>query len=206
MNIVRRVAITAMVATLGMLTSCMELDTRITFRTADSGTIALEYRIDSRVLEIGMFDRDATILPLPVGRRDFEHTVAAIEGLDLRSYRLHERDGVTTVTAELSFGTSEALAEFFGRSSPALVESAGGETRFRHRLFDGFPDGVGESGTRFSDSFFSDASVSVTVTAPSEITNRGSGERSGSGRSVTARFTAAELLASTEPVWIDVTW
>lgn len=206
MNTVRRIAITVMVATLGILTSCMELDTHITFRTADSGTIALEYRIDSRVLEIGMFDRDATILPVPVGRRDFEHTVAAIEGLDLRSYRMRERDGVTTVTAELSFAGGEALSAFFGPASLAVADGGAGAGRFRHLLFDGFPDGVGESGTRFSDSFFSEGSVSFTVTAPGEVVNHGVGDRAASGRSVTARFTAAQLLARTEPIWIDVTW
>ncbi|TVR01836.1 MAG: hypothetical protein EA403_09955 [Spirochaetaceae bacterium] len=206
MNTVRRVAITVIVTALGMLTSCVELDTQITFRTAERGTIALAYRIDSRVLEIGMFDRDASIIPLPVGRSDFAQTAAAIDGLELRSYRMRERDGITTVTAELSFATAHALEAFFGPAAPAVVEAGSAETRFRHRLFDGFPDAIGEPGTRFADSFFSDASVSVTVTTPSAVTNHGVGERAASGRSVTARYTAADLLARAEPIWVDVTW
>ena len=204
MNTARRVAIAAIVVALGLLSSCVELDTRITFRTAESGSITLDYRIDSRVLAIGMFDDDASILPLPVAQRDFAQTAAAIDGLDLRSYRMREREGVTTVTAELSFATAEALAAFFGPSAPAVVEVGAGETRFRHRLFDGFPDGVAEPGSRFADSFFSDATVRVTVTTPSAMTNHGAGDAS--GRSVTAEFMASDLLARTQPVWIDVTW
>jgi hypothetical protein len=188
------------------LSSCVEVRAELTFRTPQTGTLALNYRIDSRALEIGMFDPDATILPLPVARRDFERTASAIGDLELRSYRMRRQNGTTIVDAEYAFWSAAALSTLFAESTPISIETADGQTLFRHRVFDGFPAGVGDSAAGFVDSFLSGGRFSIQVTTPTPILRNSAGVLDNSERTVRLEYTTSDLLMIRDPIVWEVVW
>jgi len=186
----------------------MELETVLSFQSAHSGTLAVSYVIDSRALEIGMFDPDASILPLPLHQSDFEQTAATHRDLELRSYRLRRHNGVTRIDAEYRFESLEALQIAFGRQNRPVVETGAHGTVMRQQLFSGLDRGNGghepQRSQRFVDEFLSDASVAVTVHAPTTISSSNLGAVD--GRTLQLRYSASELLRLEAPLILELMW
>jgi hypothetical protein len=105
-----------------MLGACIGVQAEITINRDGGGIIILEYRM-SRLLEsLGKLDGNAAWPPVPVGRADFERTVARIDGLELLSFTANTRDDPVTMKAKLQFADPEALFHF--------LDSSGRNARF----------------------------------------------------------------------------
>jgi hypothetical protein len=105
-----------------MLGACIGVQADITINRDGGGIIILEYRM-SRLLEsLGKLDGNAAWPPVPVGRADFERTVARIDGLELLSFTANTRDDPVTMKAKLQFADPETLFRF--------LDSSGRNARF----------------------------------------------------------------------------
>ena len=191
----------AAVLTLG---ACVEAETELSFRTDQAGSLALTYRIDSRALQIGMFDSDAAILPLPLGRRDFEQTAAAHPGLELHSYRSRDENGTTRIEAEYRFASIDALQTALGSRADLSLRQEGGSTILRQQLFGGFESEPGDRAASFAAEFFNDARFSMTVHAPRTIESHTKGRVE--GRTARIEYRAVELLAAEQPLVWELAW
>lgn len=107
---------------LSMLGACIGVQADVTINRDGGGIITLEYRM-SRLLEsLGKLDGNAAWPPVPVGKADFERTVARIDGLELLSFTSNARTDPVTTRVKLQFADPEALFRF--------LDSGGRNARF----------------------------------------------------------------------------
>jgi hypothetical protein len=115
------------------LNSCLGVQADITIRADGSGKIALEYRVSQILESIGRLDGNERWPAIPVGKGDFERSVARIPGLKLTSFsskdvrrKQGEKDLLTKVTLE--FKNTDALLAFLdstGNTRATLVQENG---------------------------------------------------------------------------------
>jgi hypothetical protein len=126
-----------------MLNSCLGASADITIKANGSGKIALEYRVSSMLESMGRLDGNEHWPTIPVGRADFERSVARIPGLSLKSFSAKEvrnrssgkSDLVTKVMLE--FSHTDALLAFLDASgSAASLRQNNGKNTLRLVLLD----------------------------------------------------------------------
>jgi hypothetical protein len=116
-----------------VLNSCLGVSADITIRADGSGRIALEYRVSQELESLGRLDGNEGRPAVPVGKIDFERTVARIPGLRLSGYssknvRNASGGGDLVTKATLDFKDSGALLAFLDStgSHAALVRDGEG--------------------------------------------------------------------------------
>jgi hypothetical protein len=126
-----------------IFSSCLGVSAGITIKADGSGKIALEYRVSQALESLGRLDGNERWPVVPVGKADFERTIARIPGLKLSKYASKEiraasggKDLVTNVTLE--FKDTGALLTFLDSSGShaALVEENGTGKLLRLSLLD----------------------------------------------------------------------
>jgi hypothetical protein len=117
-----------------VLNSCLGVSADIAIKADGSGKIALEYRVSQALESIGRLDGNENRPAIPVGKVDFERSLARIPGLGLSKYSSKDvpnasggRDLITNVT--LDFKDTGALIAFLDStgSHAALVEDGAGK-------------------------------------------------------------------------------
>jgi hypothetical protein len=93
--------------------SCIGVSADITIRKNGSGFITLEYRVSGELESMGRLDGNTRWPPVPVGRADFERTVARIPFMRISSFSSKKRDGDQIYRVKLHFGDTGALLKFF---------------------------------------------------------------------------------------------
>jgi len=117
-------------AAIVLMNSCLGVTADITIRADGSGTIALEYRVSQMLESLGRLDGNENWPAIPVGRADFERSLARIPGLRLSSFSAKDvphssggRDMLTKVVLE--FKDTAALLAFLdstGRHASLIQE------------------------------------------------------------------------------------
>jgi hypothetical protein len=103
-----------------------------------SGTIDLVYTVSREFIAMGALDGNAAWPTLPVGRADFERSVARIDGLSLKSFRERTSGANQVFEASLHFDDPDAFAAFMSANGQSLVyENSGGKTKFTFVFNDG---------------------------------------------------------------------
>jgi len=94
------------------LNSCIGISADIQMRRDGSGKIALEYRFSQMAETVGKQDGNERWQIIPVGRADWERTVARVDGIKLASFssRSDKNDIVNRVALE--FNNTDALLKF----------------------------------------------------------------------------------------------
>ena len=119
-------------AALTLMNSCLGVSADISIRADGSGTIALEYRVSQMLESLGRLDGNENWPAIPVGKADFERSVARIPGLRLSSFSAKDvphssggRDLLTKVTLE--FKNTAALLAFLDSTGnhASLVQETG---------------------------------------------------------------------------------
>ena len=116
-----------------VLSSCLGVTADITIKADGSGKIDLEYRVSQALESLGRLDGNENLPAIPVGKADFERSLARIPGLKLAKYSSKDlRNGsggsdlVTKVT--LDYKDSGALLAFLdstGSHAALLGEGEG---------------------------------------------------------------------------------
>jgi hypothetical protein len=139
----KTVCVCSLAVLLVMLNSCLGAGADISIRANGSGKIALEYRVSSMLESMGRLDGNERWSTIPVGRADFERSVARISGLRMESFSAKEvrnrstggSDLVTKVTLE--FDHTDALLAFLDASgSAASLGQNNGKNTLRLVLID----------------------------------------------------------------------
>ena len=158
---------------IGFLSSCIGVNTNISFNADNSGTISLEYRVNQALLSLGRFDGNEAYPTLPVGRIDFERTIARVPGLSLVSHSTRDEAMDSIITARLRFRDINALLGFLDASgSLAMYGNEQGSQKLTlvlgtgilnrdNTLYELIRDISGSYNISFSFSFPSDASLEL---------------------------------------------
>ena len=115
-SVKRRRAVWTMTPLLALLalSSCFGVSADISVREDGSGKIALEYRVSPMAEALGRLDGNRRWQTVPVGRADFDRTLARLPDMRLVSFSAGEESaGADTVNrAELEFNKVETLLAF----------------------------------------------------------------------------------------------
>jgi hypothetical protein len=115
-----------------LMNSCLGVSADISIHADGSGKIALEYRVSQMLESLGRLDGNERWPSIPVGKADFERSVARIPGLNLLSFSAKEvpsangilggKDLLTKVSLE--FKNTAALLAFWDSEAAGLGGSA----------------------------------------------------------------------------------
>ncbi|MDR1232598.1 MAG: hypothetical protein LBK61_14500 [Spirochaetaceae bacterium] len=104
-----------------LFSSCIGIKTDIEVKRDLSGTVRLEYTVSQELLDSGTLDGNENWPAVPVGKADFERTVARIDGLELRSYHERKQGGDRLFEVTLAFDHVSALSRFLGDNGQQFV-------------------------------------------------------------------------------------
>jgi len=117
-----------------VLSSCLGVSADITIKADGSGKIVLEYRVSQALESLGRLDGNEGKPVVPVGKTDFDRSVARIPGLKLSGYSSknvpNASGGSDLVTkASLDFKNTGALLAFLDSagSRAAMVQNGEGK-------------------------------------------------------------------------------
>jgi hypothetical protein len=111
--------------------SCLGLSADFQMRKNGSVKLIMEYRFSRTAENIGRLDGNERWQIIPVGRADWERTIARVEGMKLSSFssRNDSRDVVNNVTLE--FANTTALLKFLAPDGKgASINSSNGSNTF----------------------------------------------------------------------------
>lgn len=159
-----------------MLGSCLGASMDITVRENGSGRIVLEYRVSQMLESIGRLDGNKDWPAIPVGREDFERSVARIPGLRLSSFSAREAaakpgSAADLVTrAVLDFDDTTALLAFLDRTgSRASLVQENGKNTMRLVLVEPGQQIQDEQLLSLMQEVSSGYEISITVNAPKNV-------------------------------------
>jgi len=189
------------------LAACLDTEARIDLASDQSGTIGIDYSIDTELLSTGSFDKDPSLWPLPVSHEDFQRSAALVPGLELTSYSTSESGNSTRITAKLKFATLDALNSFYAPGTTAIsISDSGSEVTYRQRIFDGMEQPVSAQTEQFFQDFLGDDSLSLSVHAPRTVTQVSDGTISKDKRTARITLRLADLVKTRDAVDWEIHW
>jgi hypothetical protein len=115
--------------------SCLGLSADFQMRKNGSVKLAMEYRFPRSAENIGRLDGNERWQIIPVGRADWERTIARIDGMRLSSFssRNDSRDVVNKVTLE--FSNTAALLKFLAPDGNGASLNSGNSSKTFNIIF-----------------------------------------------------------------------
>ncbi|MDR0455410.1 MAG: hypothetical protein LBH20_01835 [Treponema sp.] len=207
---------------LALMNSCLGVAADISIRSDGSGKIALEYRVSQMLESLGRLDGNENWPAIPVGRADFQRSLARIPGLRLSSFSAkdvpHSSGGRDLLTkAVLEFNNTAALLAFLDSagSHASLVQenkSSQASNVLRLVLLDP-SDGLVNADLRsllreVSAGYEFSISVSVPKNAVLSVTPSSlpAARMVSRGKKVSFALDMGELLELNEGLTLEITW
>jgi len=192
-----------------LMNSCLGVSADIVMRADGSGTIALEYHVSQMLEAMGRLDGNENRPAIPVGKVDFERSVARIPGLSLKSFSV--KDLVTKATLE--FKDAAALLAFLDSAgSHASLDQSGGKNTLRLVMLDKTSDVIDadlisllreiSAGYEMSINFTAPKEASLSVIPSSVPTTR----LVPKGKKVSFAIGTGELVSLREGLALEIVW
>ncbi len=190
-----------------ILSSCIGVNTTVTFNNNGSGKLSIKYRISKMVVNIGNAGEGKTVLPLPVTKEDFTRSIEDVKGLKLLSVKQNEDANDIFITAEIEFDKIEDFAKVKGfKEMPATLTKKGNSITFNEKIA-GKPDPEPDKDSlKLIDTLFKGYNVSFNINAPKEIKSHNIGKLSADKKSVTYIIPVGDLLKIKNDTYLTVTW
>ena len=214
----KKILIIACFAALALMNSCVGVSADIVLLADGSGKIVIDYRVSQMMESLGKLDGNARWPAIPVGRTDFERSLARIPGLRISSFSSKEvknaaggNDILTRVALEFK-DTAALLAFLDNTGNRAFLDHHEGKTRLRLVLLDpaaGITDADLHSFLReifsgyelyMSFSTPKDASLSIL---PSSVT---AARLAPQGKKVSCAIEMGEIAALNDGLALEVAW
>ena len=127
----RRMELAAVAAAAGLLlSSCIGVESRVTFHNDGSGVLKIEYRIAKSLADLGK--EGTSQVPLPVDEQELRKALSDAKGVKLMGTSRREDEKDVYITAEVAFDRIESLAEVDAfKDMPMSLEKSGNDVVFR---------------------------------------------------------------------------
>jgi len=213
-NMLKRLSMPCSLLFLLIFNSCIGLSMDIQMRKNGSGKISMEYRVSNMAETIGKFDGNENWPIIPVGRADFERSIARIPGIRIASFSSSEKqkDVITDVTLE--FDNPQALLKFLDQSGNraryyenrldiTLLEA---DLKYDTNLLDLVKQV--SAGYNFSISFSADSNSTMTITdgTGKEIKPPANSQFVQSGKKVSWSTGISEIFGFTNGLAVNISW
>ena len=189
------------------LTSCIGIESQISFRGDGSGTLTLIYTVSQMIKDLDTGGNDKN-LPLPVSEEEFNRTVENIDGLNLLNIKQKEDEENIYIEASLEFDSIDALNQIGNRNQMDLsLTVENGITTFRQVIFGSNEDQeVSEDSIKMLETFFKGYELSFVINTPSSIKEYSLGELNPDNKKLTYRVTIPELMRMDGEKILEVRW
>jgi hypothetical protein len=223
----KRIRYIIIFVSLALMNSCLGVSADIVMRADGSGSVTLEYSVSQMLESLGRQDGNEHWPAIPVGKADFERSVARIPGLRLSSFSVKEyprryskppsswgpalgdKDLVTKV--KLDFKEPAALLAFLDSTgSRASLVQEGGKNTLRLVLLDPAADTIDadlisllreiSAGYEISLSFTAPKGAALSVIPPSVSAARNVGKK------VSFAIGTSELVSLRDGLTLEITW
>lgn len=200
-----------------VLSSCIGMDSDITIRQDGSGTITQEYRISRSLESLGKLDGNARQPAIPLGKADFERSVARVQGMKMTSYteKATERDTIYRITLE--FTALDALVHYLDAAGGgASLARENGKRRLSLSLGGG--EKLDPDLAAFTRESMEGYAIKLGFSLPSEAGISFSGERGRvfeappvgeavvKGGKAVYQAAVGDLLSREEPLVMEIRW
>jgi hypothetical protein len=208
--------VTALLAVLLCLGSCIGVSADIALNADGSGTLTLEYRLSRLLKTLGEQDGNERWYPLPVGEADFERTLARLPGMSLLSFSTKDDGKDVMVTAKTRFADPASLAAFLDAyGEGAVYTKTSNSSRLLLALYEG-----GKEANKELEALFAEAaegySVAIRLALPAEGTLSlldrngrplsAAGEIKAEGRNLSFALPLAEIFTARDGLSLDFRW
>lgn len=200
--------IVALCFTLGLLSSCIGVDSRLTVRDNGSGTLQLTYRISQLVADLGVSSTGKSAIPLPVSRSDFERSLAASNGkVRLTRFDKSEDEKDITIRAEIAFDSLDSLAKIDAFHDAELKWGTEGSHRTFSQVVARTPrQPLSDDSRRMLEALFEGYDLTFVVVAPQPITDSTLGTLSADKRTLTYETTIKDVMTTTQDLVMSARW
>jgi hypothetical protein len=192
----------------GLLSSCIGIDSRLTIRDNGSGTLQLTYRISQLVADLGVSSTGKPVIPLPVSRPDFERSLAATNGkVRLTAFDRSENEKDITIRAEISFDSLDALARVDAFHDAALTMGTDGPRRTFSQVVARAPkQPLNDDSKRMLDALFDGYDLSFVLVAPQPIQESTLGTLSPDKKTLTYKTTIKDVVSTAQDLVMSARW
>jgi hypothetical protein len=201
-----------------LFSSCAGAAADIVIRRDGSGTVALEYHIARALESLGKLDGNERWLPVPVGRADFERSIARVPGLTVISFSSKQTDRDIICQVRLNFATLRALVSFLDVSGQLVtLVQEGGRTGLTLSV-GGYSINTGADLLTLASTVTDGYALKFQFSLPAEASCRvldvlgaakaapPAGTLRVQGSRVEYAVPLADILASAEPVILEIFW
>jgi hypothetical protein len=208
------------------LSSCIGIETRVSFKDDGSGVLRVEYRIAKSLLEPAA--QSGSSLPLPE-EQEVRDALSAAPGLRLVSLDRRDDDKDVFLSAEIAFDSVDALRGVEALSDmPMSLERSGGDFVFSQVVLardeeqpgaagegpaapapGAGPGAAAESDSEIAQMFgglFEGYEITLAVTAPRPVKSHSAGDLSLDRRSVTWTLPVQSAMELPQGTVLTVTW
>jgi hypothetical protein len=196
--------------------SCIGLSTDIQMRRDGSGTITMEYRYSRMAETIGRLDGNEKWQVIPVGRADWERTLARLPGMKLISFSAREKENDLVNNVTFEFQNTKALLAFLDASGRRA--SFNGANRLDVILNEGSSSAINpdlmelmkqaSAGYRFKITFSAEGNSTMTVSngEGGALVPPASASLVSSGKKVSLDIGTGDLLSLKEGIGVSFSW
>ncbi|GEM_PF-1316531 len=200
--------LTIIVSLLLFLSSCIGVESSISFNDNGSGILTLNYRISKMIINLGETGEKNTLsMPLPVSEDDFRKSIAGIEGLKLRSFKQSENEDDILINATISFDDVSKLSKIKNFNEfPVSLEKRGERTYFKQKIASRTEEELDQQTMKMVDTFFEGYKIQYTVKAPREILSYNMGVLSPDKKTLSFETSITELLKTDTDIILEAAW
>jgi hypothetical protein len=201
---------------LAALDSCIGVSTDIQMRRDGSGTVVMEYRYSRMAETIGKLDGNEKWQVIPVGRADWERTLARLPGMKLVSFSAREKENDVVNNVTLEFKNTAALlafldasgrrASFNGANRLDIILNEVSSSTINPDLMELMKQA--SSGYRFKITFSAEENSTMTVSngAGGSLIPPAGVDIISSGKKVSLDIGTGELLSLKEGIGVSFFW
>ena len=207
-----------LLCTVFALNACIGASADISIRADGSGTITLEYRIPHMLESLGRLDGNERWPIIPVGRADFERSLARVPGLRLRSFSSRENSAANggrdiVIRAALDFSDTTALLAFLDiTGSRVSLSRQGTASLLRLVLLDPSPQPINADLASLLREVSAGYEISVSLSAPGEASlavippSVRAARLVPQGRKVSFAIATGDLFSLTNGLALEIQW
>ncbi|MFQ3619734.1 MAG: hypothetical protein SNJ78_02205 [Spirochaetales bacterium] len=207
MQLKQGISLCLLIGSTFFLSSCLDIETRIQFASEESGRLQLEYTLSSILIQMRTTSAPDLLVPLPISREDFQKSVLAVPGLNLRSYDRKDFPEKSTILASLDFSTVSDLNAFFGGDKPVFTKGIErGERYLEVLIAPGSPNGLDPKTKEFLNAFFPTYSLRFHLTFPTPVKRTSLNKAQIEGNTTRLEIPLLEALDSLDPYKWRIFW
>ena len=203
--------------------SCISLSMNIQMNKNGSGKLTMEYSISSMLNNIGSLDGNKNFPAIPVGRADWERTLARINGVKLSSFSVNEKGSDTVYKVIIDYDNPQALLMILdpGKNGSSIeIKNDSGSFNYVINMNNSFADfseydesllvlaRIMFADSKFSISFSaqSDSSMTITSNGGKSFSPPASAQIIQKGKNVSLSMDIMDFIEITEDFTVNFKW